>query len=99
MKASNLLVSIVAAANAALAVDVQKNVIISYDNNVPENIFQEAMNEIRKAGGIITHEYKLIRAFAATCPEKVLTKVQAWGSEYNALIEEDEIVTINTGNN
>jgi hypothetical protein len=69
------------------------------------------MKAIEAAGGMITHEYKLIkwevqklpyysilislnRGFAATAPAKILESVQAWGNEYNAVIEEDQIVQI-----
>ena len=38
------------------------------------------------------------RAFAAKAPEKILETVQAWGNQYNAVIEEDQVVTINTNN-
>lgn len=34
------------------------------------------------------------RGFAATAGEKVLETVQSMGSKYNALIEEDEVVSV-----
>lgn len=46
-------------------------------------------------GGVITHEYNIIKAFAATAPAKVLDSVQAWGSEYNAVVEDDQMVSTN----
>ena len=42
----------------------------------------------------ITHEYKLIKGFAAKAPAKVLETVQTWGNDYHALIEEDQMVSI-----
>ncbi len=33
------------------------------------------------------------RGFAAKVGEKVLDTVSAWGKEYNALVEEDQIVS------
>ncbi|KAK8169494.1 hypothetical protein IWX90DRAFT_430066 [Phyllosticta citrichinensis] len=32
----------------------------------------------------------VLRGFAANAPTKILENVQSWGSEYNALIEEDQ---------
>ena len=46
-------------------------------------------------GGIITHEYKIIKAFAATAPTKMIDTIEALGSKYNAVVEEDQVVSIN----
>jgi len=46
-------------------------------------------------GGAITHEYHLIKAFAANAPAKVLETVQSMGTQSNVLIEEDQTVSIN----
>ncbi|KAM3084258.1 hypothetical protein ACMFMF_001615 [Clarireedia jacksonii] len=71
----------------------QKAVIVSYPDDTPNSVIDKAMDAIRAAGGVITHEYKLIKGFAAKAPVKVLDTVQAWGNEYHAFIEEDQIVT------
>ena len=42
----------------------------------------------------ITHEYKLIKGFAAKAPAKALETVQTWGNDYHAVIEEDQMVSI-----
>jgi hypothetical protein len=34
----------------------------------------------------------VFRGFAAKSPAKVLETVQAWGNDYHAVIEEDQIV-------
>ncbi len=39
----------------------QKAVIVSYPDNTPDSIVDQAKDAIIKAGGIITHEYKLIK--------------------------------------
>jgi hypothetical protein len=39
----------------------QKAVIISYPDNTPDNVVNQAMDAIKAAGGMITHEYKLIK--------------------------------------
>ena len=52
------------------------------------------MDAIKAAGGIITHQYKLIKGFAAKAPAKVLETVQTWGNDYHAVIEEDQMVSV-----
>lgn len=42
-------------------VSPQKSVIISYPDNTPNDVVKQAMDAIKAAGGIITHEYKLIK--------------------------------------
>ena len=39
----------------------QKSVIVSYPDDTPNNVVQQAMDAIKNAGGVITHEYKLIK--------------------------------------
>jgi hypothetical protein len=39
----------------------QKAVIVSYPNDTPDSIVVQAMDAIKAAGGMITHEYKLIK--------------------------------------
>ncbi|ESZ98545.1 hypothetical protein SBOR_1077 [Sclerotinia borealis F-4128] len=73
----------------------QKAVIVSYPDNTPNDVVQKAMDAIRAAGGVITHEYKLIKGFAAKAPAQVLVSVQTWGNDYHAIIEEDQVVTVN----
>ncbi|KAF2836921.1 hypothetical protein M501DRAFT_986740 [Patellaria atrata CBS 101060] len=79
----------------AVAVAPHKAVVITYPNNTPDRIVNEAKKAIKAAGGVITHEYNIIKGFAANAPAKVLEKVQALSTEYNAIIEEDQIVTVN----
>ncbi|KFZ10288.1 hypothetical protein V502_08216 [Pseudogymnoascus sp. VKM F-4520 (FW-2644)] len=82
---------------AAAAAQPQRQVIVSYPDNTPNSVLEAAMDEIRAAGGIITHEYKIFKGFAAKASVKALETVQAMGSEYVALIEEDAVVSVNSG--
>jgi len=43
------------------AAQPQKSVIVSYPNDTPDNIVDQAKEAILAAGGVITHEYKLIK--------------------------------------
>ena len=49
---------------ALAATQPQKAVIISYPDNTPDKILDQAKQAITDAGGIITHEYKLIKSVA-----------------------------------
>jgi len=62
------LISILALVTVALGARMpQKAVIISYPDDTPDSVIQQAMDAIRDAGGMITHEYKLIKGFAGSC--------------------------------
>ncbi|KAL2066455.1 hypothetical protein VTL71DRAFT_2526 [Oculimacula yallundae] len=90
--------SVLALATAALAATMpQKSVIISWPDSTPGHIVDEAMSAIKAAGGMITHEYKLIKGFAAKCPPKALQELQVASNEYQMVIEEDQMVSINSG--
>ena len=46
-------------------------------------------------GGIITHEYSLIKGFAAKASETALDIVQTLGEQHDVVIEADQTVSIN----
>ncbi|KAJ2904953.1 Protease propeptide/inhibitor [Zalerion maritima] len=94
MKFTTIFAAALAATQGAFAADIQKSVIVTYDMSTPDSIVNAAMDSIKSAGGIVTHEYKLIKGFSAKAPEKILHSVQTWGNRYNALIEEDEVVSV-----
>jgi hypothetical protein len=46
--------------NLALAVKVPpKSVVVTYPKGTPGSVYDQAKDEIEKAGGIITHEFHL----------------------------------------
>jgi hypothetical protein len=56
------ILSILAFITVAMAVvQPQKAVIVSYPNDTPDSIVDQAKDAILAAGGVITHEYKLIK--------------------------------------
>ncbi|KAI1480445.1 hypothetical protein K445DRAFT_322083 [Daldinia sp. EC12] len=87
-----------AVAAGVSAVDIEKSVIVSFPSGTTDDIVDRAKDDIRKAGGVITHEYQLIKGFAAKAPQKILDTVSAWSAEYNAVIEEDQVVQISGEN-
>jgi hypothetical protein len=46
-------------------------------------------------GGVITHEYSLIKGFAAKVNAKMVETVQALGADHDVIIEQDREISIN----
>lgn len=44
-------------AAGASAITAQKAVIVTYPDDTPDSVLTQAMDAIRDAGGIVTHEY------------------------------------------
>jgi hypothetical protein len=44
-----------------LALTPQKAVVVTYPENTPDSVMDQAKQAIINAGGMITHEYKLIK--------------------------------------
>ncbi|KAI0182086.1 hypothetical protein GGR52DRAFT_67091 [Hypoxylon sp. FL1284] len=96
MRFFSAIVAALALAQGASAVDVQKSVIVSFPTTATDDVVNRAKDDIRKAGGMITHEYQLIKGFAAKAPQKIIESVSAWSSEFHAVIEEDQMVEVST---
>ncbi|KAF1831042.1 hypothetical protein BDW02DRAFT_572389 [Decorospora gaudefroyi] len=81
-------------ATFAMAAAPHRSVIISWPNDTPDEIVEQSKEAIRKAKGVITHEYNIIKGFAATAPASALEVVSALSTDaYKCEIEEDGIVT------
>ncbi|GAB7340570.1 hypothetical protein MBLNU457_6984t1 [Dothideomycetes sp. NU457] len=91
-----LLIAIIAVLGACAA-PVQKPVMVSYPANTPQNVVDQAMDAIKAAGGVITHEFKLIKGFAATAPAKVLATIETMDATYKANVEDDGVVSTKGG--
>jgi hypothetical protein len=61
MKLTTLVVTALTAVSGALAVDIQKSVVITYPHDTPTSVLDQAKNAIKESGGMITHEYQLIK--------------------------------------
>jgi hypothetical protein len=72
----------------------QKPVVVSYPEDTPASVIQNAIEEIKKDGGTITHEYALIKGFAAKVAEATLDKISTMSEKFAPYIEEDVIVRI-----
>ncbi|EMC96330.1 hypothetical protein BAUCODRAFT_147958 [Baudoinia panamericana UAMH 10762] len=72
----------------------QKQYIISYPQDTPVSVLEDAKDAIVKAGGVIEHEYNLIKGYVVRMSANTLDKVQAMGSSNNVLIEEDKTINV-----
>ncbi|KAF1983292.1 hypothetical protein K402DRAFT_423857 [Aulographum hederae CBS 113979] len=84
----------------ALAIAAEmKDVIISFPANTPATIVSNAEQIVEALGGQVTTEYTIIPGFAATAPQNALDLVTMMGhiSAFDAIIEEDGVVTIDGG--
>ncbi|EXJ80082.1 hypothetical protein A1O3_08368 [Capronia epimyces CBS 606.96] len=73
---------------------LQKPVIVQYPDDTPSSVIEKAIEEIKKDGGIITHEYSLIKGFAARVSEVTLTKISTMADAYVPYIENDYVVHV-----
>ncbi|KAJ9295359.1 hypothetical protein DTO271G3_6182 [Paecilomyces variotii] len=78
----------------AQAVSPQKSFIVTYPKDTPESVLTTAKNAITEAGGLITHEYHLIKGFAAKASASAIENLSTFSSIYSPSIEEDQIVSI-----
>ncbi|KAF2250627.1 hypothetical protein BU26DRAFT_517454 [Trematosphaeria pertusa] len=76
-----------------MAVAPLQPVIISFPKEAPDSLLESAKEAIKKAGGVITHEYNIIKGFACQAPASILETVSAMSAEFPALIESDGIMT------
>ncbi|KAF2033521.1 hypothetical protein EK21DRAFT_58431 [Setomelanomma holmii] len=89
-----ILTSVVVALLAVftMAVAPHKSVIMSWPNDTPDSVVEEAKQAIIAAKGTITHEYNIIKGFACTGPASIFEKVSTMNADHKPEIEEDGIV-------
>ncbi|KAI3393892.1 hypothetical protein diail_3495 [Diaporthe ilicicola] len=94
MKLIAYLLLALSAISGAFAVEAQKSFIMSFAADTSDSVVEAAKKQITDAKGVITHEYTLIKGFAATAGEKVYESLQVWAQDSGASVEEDQVVTI-----
>ncbi|KAH8704262.1 hypothetical protein BGW36DRAFT_370982 [Talaromyces proteolyticus] len=77
----------------ALAVQPQKSVVITFPDNTPDSVLNDAKRTITDAGGWITHEYNLIKGFAAKATTNALQTISTSSTAFLPVIEEDKVVS------
>lgn len=61
MRLFSFVLAALALFSGAIAVDIQKSVLVTYPPETPNSVVDQAKKAIVDAGGIITHEYTLIK--------------------------------------
>ncbi|RMD39269.1 hypothetical protein DV735_g5858, partial [Chaetothyriales sp. CBS 134920] len=78
----------------ASAVVQRQSVLVTYPEDTPQSVLDKAIEVVKSTGGIVTHEFKLIKGFAAQASETALETIKALGDEYIPVIENDSVVSI-----
>ncbi|CAN8103500.1 unnamed protein product [Discula destructiva] len=99
MKLFAYLLLLLSAVMGIAAVDVQKSFLMSFSKDASDSSMNEAKQKIIDAKGTITHEYTLLKGFAATAGEKVYESLQVFAQDIGANVEEDLNVQVNGGTN
>ncbi|MCJ1374914.1 hypothetical protein MMC20_006147 [Loxospora ochrophaea] len=76
-----------------MSVSPQKQVVITYPKTTPQSVLDTAKAAITAAGGVITHEFQLLRGFAAKASVETLDTLHTISKQYSPTIEEDQVVT------
>ncbi|CAI6333900.1 unnamed protein product [Periconia digitata] len=89
---ASFLVAVFFAMTTAAVVPMH-SVIISFPADAPDHLLQQAKDAVIDAKGKITHEYNIIKGFAAELPKSAMETIQAMDATWPALIESDGLVT------
>ncbi|KAK7746633.1 hypothetical protein SLS53_001818 [Cytospora paraplurivora] len=95
MKLVAYLLPTLAAISGVFAVEAQKSFLVSFPKDTANSVVDDAKQKIKDAHGYITHEYSIIKGFAASAGVKVYEDLQLWAQSTGATVEEDQEVHIN----
>ncbi|KAI4228376.1 MAG: hypothetical protein L6R36_001659 [Xanthoria steineri] len=87
MKLSNLFFPVLGLVAAASA---ERQVVVTYPNDTPPSIIDQAKEAILATGGKITKEFSLIKSFAATVSSDVVDTLNALSSTHKPIVEDDQ---------
>jgi len=73
----------------AITAATDSQVLVTFPKTTPESIVEDAMNKVKDAGGIISHEFTLIKGFVASTEAEILDEIRTLSTEFPAKIEED----------
>ncbi|KAK1145473.1 hypothetical protein N8T08_004348 [Aspergillus melleus] len=76
-----------------LPVALAKSIVVTFPKDTPDSVVKDARQAIIDAHGEITHDYQLIKGFAATAPDEAIQQLSTKSSEYHPTIEDDTIVS------
>jgi len=79
----------------AMAAAPQRQMLFTYPKDTPISVMDEAKDTIRNGGGMVTHEFDLIKGFIATTTTKALEQIKTLSSQWIPNVEDDGIVSAN----
>ncbi|KAL8664903.1 MAG: hypothetical protein Q9168_007809 [Polycauliona sp. 1 TL-2023] len=71
----------------------QRQVMVTYPNDTPPSVIEQAKSAVLATGGKITEEYTLIKSFAATISADVVDTLNALSSSHKPVVEDDQTIT------
>ncbi|PSR85619.1 hypothetical protein BD289DRAFT_368332 [Coniella lustricola] len=95
MQPVSLALMLLSAAAGIQAVDVEKSFLVSFPQGTSDSVVNAAKQMVKDAKGQITHEYSIIKGFAATAGAKVFEGMQVYVQSDGATVEEDQNVQTN----
>ncbi|KAL8865008.1 MAG: hypothetical protein Q9198_009517 [Flavoplaca austrocitrina] len=72
----------------------QRQVLVTYPNDTPPSVVEQAKSAILATGGKITEEFSLIKSFAATVSSDIIDTLNALSTSHKPIVEDDQTVTI-----
>ncbi|KAI4267108.1 MAG: hypothetical protein LQ337_008508 [Flavoplaca oasis] len=72
----------------------QRQVLVTYPNDTPPSVVEQAKSAILATGGKITEEFSLIKSFAATVSSDIIDTLNALSTSHKPIVEDDHTVTI-----
>ncbi|KAI6364933.1 hypothetical protein MCOR25_005530 [Pyricularia grisea] len=94
MKLSAYVIAALTLVSTGLAVEVKKQVIVTYPSDTPDSVIQAAKDKITESGGVVTHSYDIIKGFSATVGESMLNSMSTEDAQYKPTVEEEQILSI-----
>ncbi|KAG0633745.1 hypothetical protein HOY80DRAFT_589683 [Tuber brumale] len=73
------------------------NYIVTFQPNTPDSVIERAIATVKANGGQVTHVYTIIKGFSVCAPHEAVSRVSILASEWEPVIEEDSVVTTQSG--
>ncbi|KAL8994540.1 MAG: hypothetical protein Q9169_005523 [Polycauliona sp. 2 TL-2023] len=68
----------------------QRQVLVTYPNDTPASVIEEAKSAVLATGGKITEEFSLIKSFAATVSSEMIDTLHALSTSHKPIVEDDQ---------
>ncbi|KAL4941013.1 hypothetical protein BDV06DRAFT_195462 [Aspergillus oleicola] len=79
-----------------LPLALSKSILVTYPKDTPDSVIESAKQDVKNAGGTITHEYSLVvKGFSASdASEEAIQQISTQSTTYKPTVEEDQTVSI-----